>query len=95
MPLDQRAWANAAIATLGPGAGSLSEVLDRMRGTEVTLKTTDGDSWSGRILLVASGEEYALSPGDVVVFRGDQRHSYVNPGSRVAVAYSVVVIARR
>src|SRR3954469_21414770 len=33
MPLDPRAWANAAIATLGPGAGSLSEVLDRMRGT--------------------------------------------------------------
>ncbi len=42
MPLDPRAWANAAIATLGPGAGSLYEVLDKLRGTDVTLKTDDG-----------------------------------------------------
>jgi hypothetical protein len=31
----------------------------------------------------------------VVAFRGDQRHSYLNPGARPAVAYSVVIIARR
>src|SRR5512146_519823 len=29
MPLDPRSWANAAIATLGPGSGSLAEVLDK------------------------------------------------------------------
>jgi XRE family transcriptional regulator, regulator of sulfur utilization len=50
---------------------------------------------TGGLILVASGEEYLLEPGDVVAFRGDQRHSYVNPGSRTAIAYSVVVIARR
>jgi quercetin dioxygenase-like cupin family protein len=50
---------------------------------------------SGEILLVASGEEYRLLPGDVVAFRGDQRHSYANPGSKGAIAYSVVLIARR
>lgn len=50
---------------------------------------------TGAIVLIASGEEYRLEPGDVVAFRGDQRHSYVNAGSRVAIAYSVVVIARR
>jgi XRE family transcriptional regulator, regulator of sulfur utilization len=50
---------------------------------------------SGEILLVASGEEYRLAPGDVAAFRGDQRHSYANPGTRPAVAYSVVVITRR
>jgi XRE family transcriptional regulator, regulator of sulfur utilization len=50
---------------------------------------------TGELILVASGEEYRLEPGDVVAFRGDQRHSYVNAGSRTAVAYSVVVIARR
>lgn len=50
---------------------------------------------AGEVLLVASGEEYRLRPGDVVAFRGDQRHSYANPGARTAVAYSVVVIARR
>jgi hypothetical protein len=31
----------------------------------------------------------------VVAFRGDQRHSYVNPHGKPAVAFSVVVIARR
>ncbi len=46
----------------------------------------------GRIELVASGERYLLAPGDVVAFRGDQRHSYGNPGERVAIAYSVVLL---
>jgi transcriptional regulator with XRE-family HTH domain len=50
---------------------------------------------SGEVLLVASGEEFRLQAGDLVAFRGDQRHSYANPGPRPAVAYSVVVIARR
>ncbi|HEY8091819.1 MAG TPA: XRE family transcriptional regulator [Polyangiaceae bacterium] len=48
----------------------------------------------GTIELVASGESWVLAPGDVVVFRGDQRHSYGNPGDRPAVGYSVVVLAR-
>jgi transcriptional regulator with XRE-family HTH domain len=48
---------------------------------------------SGAIELVASGETYALTRGDVVVFRGDQKHSYFNPGRSTAVAYSVVMIA--
>jgi hypothetical protein len=51
MPLDPRAWANAAIATLGPGAGSLFEVLDKLRGTDVTLRTDD-ETIRGRILIV-------------------------------------------
>jgi transcriptional regulator with XRE-family HTH domain len=46
----------------------------------------------GRIDLVASGERYVLSPGDVVAFRGDQRHSYGNSGERTAIAYSVVTL---
>lgn len=50
---------------------------------------------AGQLVLVASGEEYRLAAGDVVAFRGDQRHSYVNASARPAVAYSVVVIARR
>lgn len=47
---------------------------------------------TGRIELVASGERYVLDPGDVVVFRGDQKHSYANPGPKPAVGYSVVVL---
>lgn len=35
-----------------------------------------------------------LEPGDVVVFRGDQKHGYRNPGRGTAVAYSVVTLAR-
>ncbi len=52
MPLDPRSWANAAIATLGPGAGSLAEVLDKLRGTDVKLKLSDGSNVAGRVLLV-------------------------------------------
>ncbi len=48
---------------------------------------------SGAIVLVAAGETWTLAPGDLVAFRGDQRHSYTNPGDRVAVGYSVVVQA--
>ncbi|MFO0554862.1 MAG: DUF4139 domain-containing protein [Polyangiaceae bacterium] len=51
MPLDPQTWANAALATLQPGRGNLAEVLDALRGTSVTLSTTDG-SFSGRIVMV-------------------------------------------
>jgi len=47
----------------------------------------------GRIELVAGGESWRLDPGDVVAFRGDQKHSYHNPGDRVAAGYSVVILA--
>jgi quercetin dioxygenase-like cupin family protein len=50
---------------------------------------------AGEMVLVASGESYALEAGDVVAFRGDQRHSYENRATKVAIAYSVVVIARQ
>jgi transcriptional regulator with XRE-family HTH domain len=50
---------------------------------------------AGTIVLVAGGEQFALEPGDVVAFRGDQRHSYTNAGAKTAVAYSVVVLAPR
>src|SRR5579859_6032615 len=48
----------------------------------------------GSLVLVAAGESWTLAQGDVVVFRGDQRHSYANPGDRPAVGYTVVVLAR-
>jgi transcriptional regulator with XRE-family HTH domain len=49
---------------------------------------------SGEIVLIAAGEKWHLHAGDVVAFRGDQRHSYSNPGAKVAIGYSVVVLAR-
>jgi transcriptional regulator with XRE-family HTH domain len=47
----------------------------------------------GELVLTAAGEDWRLQTGDVIAFRGDQRHSYRNPGARIAVGYSVVVLA--
>jgi transcriptional regulator with XRE-family HTH domain len=67
----------------------------RMNGIPHTPGTTEYLTCeSGKLTLVAAGEQFTLSPGDVVVFRGDQRHSYINPGERTAVGYSVVVLAK-
>ena len=46
---------------------------------------------SGTIELSASGETWRLGPGDVLVFRGDQRHGYANPGRIPAVGISLVL----
>jgi transcriptional regulator with XRE-family HTH domain len=48
---------------------------------------------TGDIELLTAGERWLLHSGDVLAFRGDQRHSYLNPGSRSTIAYSVVVLA--
>ncbi len=61
MPLDPQTWANAALATLAPGRGSLAEVLDTLRGTRVTLATEAGNA-SGRILMVEQIEVPAPPP---------------------------------
>ena len=47
----------------------------------------------GRITLAAAGDVFELGAGDVVVFQGDRRHSYRNPGREPAVGYSVVLLA--
>jgi transcriptional regulator with XRE-family HTH domain len=47
----------------------------------------------GVVELVVSGERYRLAEGDVVTFRGDQRHGYHNPGQSTSVAYSVIAFA--
>jgi transcriptional regulator with XRE-family HTH domain len=48
---------------------------------------------TGEIVLAVGGEQWRLAPGDVMTFRGDQRHSYANPAARPAVGYSVVLLA--
>jgi hypothetical protein len=63
MPLDPQTWANAALATLSPGQGSLAQVLDALRGTEVVLDTTDG-SVRGRIVMI---EELQDEPDPAMV----------------------------
>ncbi len=44
----------------------------------------------GSITLTAAGERWELGPGDVVSFRGDQRHGYA-AGDDGAVGYSVIL----
>lgn len=49
---------------------------------------------SGTVTLIAGGEHHQLGKGDILVFRGDQRHSYLNGDARrKAVAISVVCFA--
>ncbi|HEX9104151.1 MAG TPA: cupin domain-containing protein, partial [Polyangia bacterium] len=48
---------------------------------------------SGELQLSVAGESWLLKPGDVVVFRGDQKHGYANVGGKTAVGYSVVLLA--
>jgi transcriptional regulator with XRE-family HTH domain len=72
--------------TLPPGAS--------MTGTPHTPGTREYLTCeSGRVELIVSGKHWQLEPGDVAVFRGDQRHAYRNLGRTEAVAYSVVVLA--
>jgi transcriptional regulator with XRE-family HTH domain len=47
----------------------------------------------GEIELTESGKAWRLGPGDVVVFRGDQKHGYRNRGQAPGVAYSVIAFA--
>ncbi len=48
----------------------------------------------GSIELFVAGERWLLDPGDVVTFRGDQRHSYLNPSAQgEAIGYSIVLFA--
>jgi transcriptional regulator with XRE-family HTH domain len=48
----------------------------------------------GKVELIAGGEHHLLTEGDMLVFRGDQRHSYSNPDKRrVSVSISVVCFA--
>ncbi len=46
----------------------------------------------GTIRLVASGDQFDLEAGDVVAFRGDQRHSYANVGRGTAIGYAVITL---
>lgn len=46
----------------------------------------------GEITVFVGGEKWSLTEGQVLCFRGDQRHSYVNDHTRRAVGFSVVLV---
>jgi quercetin dioxygenase-like cupin family protein len=45
------------------------------------------------VSLTVAGETYTHGEGDVLSFRGDQRHAYHNPGTATAIAYSAIAFA--
>jgi transcriptional regulator with XRE-family HTH domain len=47
---------------------------------------------TGVVELTVAENKWQLHPGDVAVFRGDQKHAYRNPGTTAAVAYSVLAL---
>jgi transcriptional regulator with XRE-family HTH domain len=47
---------------------------------------------SGRVELEVPAGTYELAPGDVVVFAGDQTHTYANRETDFAIAYIAVVV---
>ncbi len=72
--------------TLPPGA--------RMAGVPHTPGTREYLACEqGTVELAVAGERYTLAAGDVVIFRGDQRHAYNNPGKTTAIAYSAIAFA--
>lgn len=100
--LPTRTRGSVTVTTLLPDAipGTTIERLElpvggRLIGTPHTPGTREYLSCeAGELELVAAGESFRLTSGDVVVFRGDQRHSYLNRGRRPAVGYSVVLFHR-
>jgi transcriptional regulator with XRE-family HTH domain len=98
--LPTRVRGNATVATLLPDSvpGMLIERIElAARGRLIGVPHTPGTREylaceSGEIELVASGESFRVATGDVLVFRGDQRHSYTNHANRPAVGYSVVML---
>lgn len=47
----------------------------------------------GELELTVAAQTWKLAAGDVVVFRGNQKHQYFNPGRVEAIAYSVIAFA--
>lgn len=48
----------------------------------------------GAVELAVAGERYHLTEGDLVCFRGDQRHAYANLSTTVtAIAYSAIAFS--
>ncbi len=65
----------------------------RMRGIPHTPGTREFLTCEkGKIELRESDTVWILKPGDVLVFRGDQKHAYRNPGTSEAIAYSVIAL---
>lgn len=69
---------------LNPGANKAG--LPHLRATREYFYGLEGET-----TVLVAGELFKVGAGDVLAFPGDQAHSYLNRGRRVAQALSVVV----
>jgi hypothetical protein len=86
MPLDPSSWANAAMAVLAPGAGSLAQVLDSLRGSEITIKSHGGRIVRGRVVMV---ERSVNEPDPTMAERGGG----IAPASGESLDWKVTLVA--
>ena len=99
--LPRRARGGCTVQTLLPESivGMQIERLELVaRGSMTGIPHTAGTREylvceQGELELLVAGECYRLGVGDVVAFRGDQKHSYRNPSAAKARAYSVIAVA--
>ncbi len=66
-------------------AGGVMRGVPHTRGTSEYLTCE-----TGQMELSLTSGRWTLRPGDALAFRGDQRHSYRNPGRTRALAFSIV-----
>ena len=69
-------------------AGVQAVGIPHARGTQKYVA-----SEHGRMVITVGEEQIRLAPGDVAVFRGDQRHRYENVGPSIAVCFGLVTAA--
>jgi hypothetical protein len=74
MPLDPQTWANLAMSTLAPGRGSLAQILDSLRGHEVSV-AAGGRILRGRITMI---EHIVNEPDPELSTRGTQMMPIAN-----------------
>ncbi len=99
LPMTQRGDATVTSLLPDPLPGLQLERLElspggRMKGSPHVAGTREYLICErGVIELAVSGERFVLEEGCALVFRGDQAHSYKNPGRVRAVAMSAVLLA--